>query len=149
MERIGNRIRNLLPTRITEESSNQEIGDYGERMAAKHLKRDLGYKIVARNWRNPKNRNQEIDIIARDGEVLVFVEVKTQKGEKQVRAYYRAVNKGKKEALEVACKAYLRQKSVKAKHFRYDVAEVKLCQNQGNSVQIHKNVNLFSKHFHG
>ena len=50
----------------------KERGDAGERRACEIL-RDAGYLIVARNWRT---RFGEIDIVARDGETLVFVEVK-------------------------------------------------------------------------
>jgi putative endonuclease len=50
------------------------LGDKGERLAVRHLKR-LGYKILARKSRS---RIGEIDIIALDGECLVFVEVKTR-----------------------------------------------------------------------
>jgi putative endonuclease len=45
--------------------------------AACHVLRQRGYRIVARNWRM---RLGEIDIIARDGDVLVFVEVKARSG---------------------------------------------------------------------
>jgi putative endonuclease len=42
------------------------------------LLRGLGYRIVSRNWRI---RSGEIDIVARDGDVLVFVEVKARSGD--------------------------------------------------------------------
>lgn len=50
------------------------LGFCGEEIAKDFLK-DSGYRIVARNWRCPLG---EIDIIARDGEALVFIEVKTR-----------------------------------------------------------------------
>lgn len=46
----------------------------GEERAALHLE-GIGYRIVARNWRSPETRN-ELDIVAEDGDCLVFVEVK-------------------------------------------------------------------------
>ncbi len=49
------------------------VGRLGEGLAARHLER-LGYEIVARNARTHLG---EIDIVARDGHALVFVEVKT------------------------------------------------------------------------
>jgi putative endonuclease len=52
------------------------IGRIGERLAADHLAR-LGYEIVARNHRT---RYGELDLVARDGRTLVFVEVKTRRG---------------------------------------------------------------------
>jgi putative endonuclease len=54
----------------------QHLGRLGEQLAASHLER-LGYAIVARNHRT---RYGEIDLIACDGESLVFVEVKTRRG---------------------------------------------------------------------
>jgi putative endonuclease len=50
------------------------LGDRGENAAVQYL-RKLGYKILIRNH---KNQFGEIDIIARDGEWIVFVEVKTR-----------------------------------------------------------------------
>ena len=52
------------------------IGRLGEELAAEHLQR-LGYEIVARNHRT---RYGEIDLVAQDGGMLVFVEVKTRRG---------------------------------------------------------------------
>lgn len=52
-----------------------ELGALGERLAAEHLER-LGYEIVARNHRT---RFGELDLVAVDGEALVFVEVKTRR----------------------------------------------------------------------
>jgi putative endonuclease len=55
----------------------QGLGRRGEDLAAAHLE-GLGYELVARNWRT---RAGEVDIIARDGEWLVFVEVRTRRAE--------------------------------------------------------------------
>lgn len=52
----------------------QRFGQKAEAMAARFLKR-RGYKIITRNHRT---RSGEIDIIAREGETLVFVEVKAR-----------------------------------------------------------------------
>ena len=52
--------------------SNRKIGEIGERIAAEYLA-GKGLKIVARNWHY---KHKEIDIIARDGDRLVIVEVK-------------------------------------------------------------------------
>lgn len=55
----------------------KKLGDWGESLAAEHLSAK-GYEIVDRNWRC---RQGEIDIIAWAGLQLVFVEVKTRRGE--------------------------------------------------------------------
>lgn len=57
----------------------RRLGNWGEGVAAVQLEAK-GYAIVARNWRCAVG---EIDLVARDGETLVFVEVKTRRG----RAY--------------------------------------------------------------
>jgi len=51
-------------------------GHAGEEAAARYLE-SLGYRILRRNLRGPEG---EIDILARDGRVLVFVEVKAREG---------------------------------------------------------------------
>jgi putative endonuclease len=51
----------------------QRVGREGEARAARYLQ-ELGYEIIQRNFRT---RRGEIDLIARDGKVLVFVEIKT------------------------------------------------------------------------
>ncbi|MFC7447237.1 YraN family protein [Rhodococcus daqingensis] len=55
---------------------NRELGALGEDMAAGHLTR-AGMTILERNWRC---RYGELDLIARDGDAVVFVEVKTRSG---------------------------------------------------------------------
>lgn len=52
-----------------------QIGRFGESAAAAHLQR-AGYQIIARNWRCAKG---EIDLVARYGPELVFVEVRTRR----------------------------------------------------------------------
>lgn len=52
------------------------VGAYGERVAAAHLVA-AGMVILDRNWRCPAG---ELDIVARDGDTLVFCEVKTRTG---------------------------------------------------------------------
>jgi putative endonuclease len=54
----------------------RSLGDRGERQAVRFLK-EQGYIIIKRNYKCPPG---EVDIIARDGETLVFVEVKTRSG---------------------------------------------------------------------
>ncbi len=55
--------------------SQLPLGRRGERAAEKYLRRN-GYRIVARNFRAA---GAEIDLVAMDGETLVFVEVKTRR----------------------------------------------------------------------
>ena len=54
---------------------NRLLGAQGEREAARYLRRQ-GFRILARGYRTSRG---EIDLIARDGDVLVFVEVKARR----------------------------------------------------------------------
>jgi putative endonuclease len=54
---------------------NRLLGNEGERLACRHLKQS-GMRVLTRNFRDASG---EIDIIARDGDALVFVEVKTRR----------------------------------------------------------------------
>lgn len=79
------------------------IGLLGETYAVEHLWR-RGFKIIGRNFRTP--RWGELDIIAQEGEVLVFVEVKTRSSLKYGTPA-EAVNFYKKRALKRAVDYYL------------------------------------------
>lgn len=63
-------------THPTQVSHNQSLGARGETIAAAYLE-GLGYRILERNWRT---RAGELDLIVRDGQTLVAVEVKTRSG---------------------------------------------------------------------
>ena len=54
--------------------AKRRLGDAGEAAAAQHLEKQ-GYRIVARNHRCPRG---EVDLVAEQGELLVFVEVRTR-----------------------------------------------------------------------
>lgn len=56
--------------------TRRSLGQWGENLAAIHLE-SQGLAIIERNWRC---RGGEIDLVARDGETIVFVEVKTRRG---------------------------------------------------------------------
>jgi putative endonuclease len=122
----------------------------GERLAATFLRKNNGYKIVARNWRSPRDRRDEIDLVCRDGEVLVFVEVKTRATDALVSGYH-AVNQAKKRVMLRACTAYLRAlgSAEKQRSFRFDVVEVSRGTANGDApvVRHFENVPLFPKDF--
>lgn len=82
-------------------SAQAPLGQRGENLAAKHL-RTIGYKILSRNYRCPLG---EIDIIARDGKTIVFVEVKTRTEDEPTPEDQ--VNARKQHQLTKAAKYYL------------------------------------------
>jgi putative endonuclease len=63
--------------------NNQRIGFLGEQLAAQHLQ-SHGYTIIERNWRFTLG---EIDIVAQQGETLVFVEVRARQDENTENAF--------------------------------------------------------------
>src|SRR5512137_288895 len=56
-------------------NTRRALGQQGEELGAAYLAK-LGYDIVARNWRT---RSGELDIVARDGDWLIFVEVRARR----------------------------------------------------------------------
>lgn len=100
--------------------STAELGLWGERIAAEHLIRD-GWSIVGRRVR-PGHRD-EIDIIARKGGVLAFVEVKTRSSEAFGRPAS-AVGMAKRRNLCRAAAAYLRRANYPDVAYRFDIIEV-------------------------
>jgi putative endonuclease len=88
-----------------------------EEAATKFLKRK-GYRIIERNYRT---RFGEIDIVARYGGYLVFVEVKSGKSEFFPRT---RVDLSKVKKIELAANEYLLERKVKYEALRIDVIEV-------------------------
>src|SRR4051812_25796795 len=74
---------------------NASAGAAGESWAAEWLRREKSFAVVALNWRSPQDRRDEIDLVCRDGELLVFVEVKARAADAKVPGYF-AVNRRKK-----------------------------------------------------
>jgi putative endonuclease len=102
-----------------------DSGERGERWAAAWLQRERGFRIVARNWRSPRDLRHELDLVARDGEVLVFVEVKARAAGARVPGQH-AVDARKRNALRRAVTAYLAGLRVKPLTVRFDIVEVAL-----------------------
>lgn len=104
---------------------------------------------MARNWRSPRDRRDELDLIATDGEVLVFVEVKTRAKEAKVPGYY-AVDQRKKRVVQRAARAYISRLREKPRTIRFDIVEVELPARGTEAepvVRHFENVPLFPKDF--
>lgn len=117
-------------------------GEEGERLAARWLRRERGFSLIARNWRNPRDRREEIDLVARDGEVLVFIEVKLRSANAVVSGYY-AVDERKREVMRRAIEAYLSGLRVKPTTVRFDVVEISRPESGEPEVRHYANVKLF------
>lgn len=123
-----------------------DAGARGEAAAADFLHRTRSFDIIARNWRNPRDRREEIDLVARDGDALVFVEVKTRAVGALVSGF-NAVNSRKKAVLRRAATAYLRGLAEPPVTFRLDIVEVAFPAGGETEVRHYENIALFSKHF--
>ena len=97
------------------------IGAYGEELAFKKIKR-LGYKKIIRNYRC---RLGEVDLIARDGDTLVFLEIKTRKG-KSIGYAKEAVDARKRRQISKAALAYMKSNDCYGDRARFDVVAVSL-----------------------
>ena len=96
------------------------LGNYGERVAAAWL-RAQGCKVLAKNFRGP--HRGEVDIVARDGRVLLFVEVKTRQEGTKVRGF-EAVGKDKQRLIERGANHWLKRLGTRELPWRFDIIEV-------------------------
>lgn len=95
------------------------LGQRGEAEAAKFL-RKRGYRVLMRNFSTEAG---EIDIVARQGDVLVFVEVKTRTSDK-VHDPSRQVNHPKQQRMTKAARAYLAHYRDRTPPARFDVVSI-------------------------
>jgi putative endonuclease len=95
-------------------------GRRGEDLAHRHLQ-SLGYRVVARNWR--ARSGPEVDLIARDGDALVFIEVKSRKTD-EFGSPDRAIDRDKELHLLRADREYTRRAGTDWSKVRFDVVNV-------------------------
>ncbi len=95
-------------------------GEQGEDQAHRWL-RSHGFTVVARNWRPPQGGG-EIDIVAWEKEVLVFVEVKTRLSTQSEPE--RAVDEDKRTALRRAARDYVRRSGAEEAQIRFDLITI-------------------------
>ena len=120
-----------------------QLGKLGEAYAAAYLEQ-LGYRLVAANFTIPVGRNLrgavvngEIDLIAYDGSILCFLEVKTRASDwfapPQVN-----VDRRKQRQIARAARAYRRMLDLESEPYRYDVITVVMSDttDQSHSPQI-------------
>ncbi len=111
-------------------SGRRDLGAFGERVAAAHLEAK-GYRIRARNFRC---REGEIDIVAEDGDCLVFVEVRTRRGD-AFGTPAESVTAAKERRLLTVAKAYLQEHPDVPANQRIDVVGVELSRGRLLAVQ--------------
>jgi len=109
-------------------SSRISRGRWGEEIAVQYLSR-LGYQILRRNYRFQRC---EIDIIARNGDTLVFVEVKTRQSLRFGHPIL-AVTAVKKRHIMKAARAFIERENTHTTDVRFDVLTIL---SRGQSVTI-------------
>jgi putative endonuclease len=121
------------------EPDRDTLGDRGENVAARHL-RNSGYRIIVRNFQCPLG---EIDIIARDGKTLVFVEVKTRTMDDPTPEDQ--VNEAKQHQITKTAKLYLTRYGFPQPPARFDVIAV--VWPNGRDAQVRHTQNAFEATF--
>ena len=101
-----------------------KIGSMGEKLAAKHLKK-IGYKIIERNF---KLKCGEIDIIAKDGEYVCFIEVKGRTSN-SFGEPFEDVDFIKQEKLRIVAEIWLNMHNLCSAKCRFDVVSIVFTQN--------------------
>ncbi|MBM3840222.1 MAG: YraN family protein [Verrucomicrobia bacterium] len=104
-----------------DEPQHLKRGKLGERAAKRHLQ-ERGLKFLTANFRSPRG---EIDLVFRDGDCLVFVEVKTRSSEDWTRPAA-AVNARKRRLLSQTAFDYLKLLENPRVRIRFDIVEVLL-----------------------
>ncbi len=102
-------------------------------MAAKYLKKS-GYKILKRNFRTKMG---EVDLIAKEGDVIVFVEVKARRTSFLERAK-ESVTKSKQHKLTLTALAFLKKRAYTGQKARFDVVSIDYS-NHKPDIEIIKN----------
>jgi putative endonuclease len=110
-----------LLSAVSRKPAHLQRGELGERVAKRHL-RSLGLKFLTANF---KTLHGEIDLIFRDDDCLVFVEVKTRSSETWARAAA-AVDAAKRRRISRTALDYLRQLRRPPVKLRFDIVEVLL-----------------------
>ena len=103
-----------------ERKNNRETGSHYERLAGAYLEQE-GYEILEYNYRC---KTGEIDIIAKEGQTLVFVEVKYRKDDK--KGYpAQAVDQRKQQKIRKSAMIYLKKIHLSfEQQMRFDVVEI-------------------------
>jgi putative endonuclease len=100
---------------------HDNLGQHGEDLAHRWLRRN-GFTVVARNWRPPQGGG-EIDIVAWDGDSLVFIEVKTR-APGASSAPERDIDAEKINALRRAARDYVRRSGADESKVRFDAISI-------------------------
>jgi putative endonuclease len=129
----------LKQKKVVDRSSHLALGEQGEEAAVRYLEDQEAYRIVARRFSIPLGRGAagqrvtgEIDVVAYDGDCLVFVEVKTRTST-AIAMPERAVGLRKQRQIARAAKRYRQLMKVDSEPYRYDVVAVLV---EGGEIEV-------------
>jgi putative endonuclease len=134
MKRLWEKLKAIA---ATDQPEHLRRGKLGERAARQHLQAQ-GLKFLTANFRSPRG---EIDLVFREDDCLVFVEVKTRSSETWTRPAA-AVNARKKRLLSQTALDYLRLLKDPEVKMRFDIVEVLLT--EGTVSEVRHLPNTFS-----
>jgi putative endonuclease len=117
------------------------LGARGENLACQYLRKQ-GYKILYRNFRG--RTGGEIDVVCRDGDTLVFVEVKTRTREDFGRPF-EAIDRDKRKRISRGGLAWLRLPGDPDILFRFDVVEVVIAEGADPRLELIRNAFALSE----
>jgi putative endonuclease len=120
---------------LSSKDSHLRLGEYGEKLAARFL-RSRGFKILYRNFRG--RQGGEIDLVCRERDTLVFVEVKTRTREDFGRPL-EAVTREKQRRISLGGLAWLRLLGDPDILFRFDVVEVIIAEGTDPRLELIRN----------
>ena len=133
---LSNRWRSrFLPSRASSRPQHLRRGAQGETLACRFLRRK-GYKILYRNFKG--HSGGEIDVVCRDKDTLVFVEVKTRTREDFGRPLA-AVDRQKQKRISRGGLNWLRMLDNPDILFRFDVVEVIIAEDASPRLALIKN----------
>lgn len=124
--------------------TSSSLGALGESYAAAYLEQ-LGYRLVAANFTLPVGRNRrgtiidaEIDLVAYDGDILCFIEVKSRSSD-WFAPPQANVDLRKRRQITRAARAYRRMIGIEDQPFRYDVVTVILADDSTPQIELLRN----------
>jgi len=121
-------------------NAKQQFGHQSELLAANFLVKQ-GYKILASNYCTPAG---EIDIIAKDKNVIVFAEVKARRSE-SYGSPERAITKTKQKKISMAALHYLKDRRLLNVKARFDVIAIRMY--KADNVKRNPEITIFKNAF--
>ena len=133
------RLKKLFCHRSKSHTIQQSRGRLGEDLAVRYLKNNTACSILLRNWSDGRH---EIDIICREKNTLVFVEVRARSASALVSGYA-SIDSGKRKSLRLAALNYIRTLPQRPHTYRYDVVELGMEGDEAKHIRYFKNVKVF------